>query len=155
MSGICLQRLANERKAWRINHPYGFFARPLKTKNGTTNLLEWKCGIPGKEGTPWEGGMYRLQMHFTEDYPNIPPRCCFDNVLFHPNIYPSGTVCVSTLNDDWLPANTVKQILCSIQQLLTYPDNNNPVQKAPHDLLKNDADQFWKRVRAEARRFHE
>jgi hypothetical protein len=28
-----------------------------------------------------------------------PPKCMFKPVLPHPNIYPSGTVCLSILND--------------------------------------------------------
>ena len=39
-------------------------------------------------------------MEFSEDYPNKPPKCKFAPVLFHPNIYPSGTVCLSILNED-------------------------------------------------------
>ncbi len=41
----------------------------------------------------------------------------FTPVIFHPNIYPSGTVCLSILSEDkdWKPAITVKQILLGIQ----------------------------------------
>jgi ubiquitin-conjugating enzyme E2 I len=33
-------------------------------------------------------------------------------VIFHPNIYPSGTVCLSLLDaeKDWRPAITLKQV---------------------------------------------
>lgn len=36
----------------------------------------------------------------------------FTPPLFHPNVYPSGTVCLSILNEDegWKPAITVKQV---------------------------------------------
>jgi ubiquitin-conjugating enzyme E2 I len=40
-------------------------------------LLLWKCGIPGKKGTDWEGGVYHLNIIFTEEYPNKPPKCNF------------------------------------------------------------------------------
>ena len=36
--------------------------------------MKWKCHIPGKEGTIWEGGFYPLSMEFTEDYPAKPPK---------------------------------------------------------------------------------
>ena len=39
-----------------------------------TNLMTWKCFIPGKDGTIWEGGFYPLTMVFTEDYPAKPPK---------------------------------------------------------------------------------
>jgi len=34
-------------------------------------MLKWKCGIPGKPGSDWEGGIYKLTVTFTEDYPNV------------------------------------------------------------------------------------
>ena len=42
--------------------------------------------------------------------------------LFHPNVYPSGTVCLSILDEekDWRPAITVKQILLGIQVCLPF-----------------------------------
>jgi ubiquitin-conjugating enzyme E2 I len=97
MSGIAAGRLREERKAWRKDHPHGFFARASRNTDGSTNMMTWSCGIPGKAGTPWEGGLYRIEMVFTEDYPSKPPLCRFKPVIFHPNIYPSGRVCLSIL----------------------------------------------------------
>jgi hypothetical protein len=48
MSSLCIQRLTSERKAWRKDHPFGFWARPKKNENGDLNLKEWIAGIPGK-----------------------------------------------------------------------------------------------------------
>eukprot|EP00897_Mesotaenium_endlicherianum_P004879 jgi/Mesen1/4419/ME000225S03404 len=50
MSGIARGRLAEERKAWRKNHPHGFVARPESTPDGATDLMTWKCTLPGKKG---------------------------------------------------------------------------------------------------------
>jgi len=73
-------------------------------------------------------------VNFSDDYPSKPPKCKtlfffnsenefikfkllfsgkFTPPLFHPNIYPSGTVCLSILNEDdgWKPAITIKQVL--------------------------------------------
>jgi hypothetical protein len=51
-------------------------------------------------------------MLFKEDYPSSPPKCKFEPPLFHPNVYPSGTVCLSLLDEekDWRPAITIKQV---------------------------------------------
>jgi ubiquitin-conjugating enzyme E2 I len=75
----------------------------------TPDLFKWECKIPGKKGSLWEGGIYKLTMEFSDDYPNKPPKCKFNPVLFHPNIYPSGTVCLSILNEDedWRPSLTI------------------------------------------------
>ncbi|KAF3629520.1 SUMO-conjugating enzyme SCE1 [Capsicum annuum] len=48
----------------------------------------------------WEGGYYPLTIHFSEDYLTKPPKCKFSAGFFHPNIYLSGTVCLSILNED-------------------------------------------------------
>jgi ubiquitin-conjugating enzyme E2 I len=112
--------------------------------------MKWEAGIPGKAGTAWENGMYKLWLLFPEEYPTRPPKCThpqtthnhnplsptpptpqtplflrvlpclrlliragkFDPPLFHPNVYPSGTVCLSILNEDegWKPAITIKQV---------------------------------------------
>ena len=61
--------------------------------------MKWICGIPGKEGTPWEGGVFPLTMEFDTAYPSRPPKCRFPKGFFHPNIYPSGTVCLSILDE--------------------------------------------------------
>uniref|UniRef100_A0A8C7HEI5 SUMO-conjugating enzyme UBC9 n=2 Tax=Oncorhynchus TaxID=8016 RepID=A0A8C7HEI5_ONCKI len=113
MSGIALSRLAQERKAWRKDHPFGFVAVPTKNPDGTMNLMNWECAIPGKKGTPWEGGLFKLRMLFKDDYPSSPPKCKFEPPLFHPNVYPSGTVCLSILEEDkdWRPAITIKQVV--------------------------------------------
>lgn len=50
MSGIALGRLAEERKSWRKDHPFGFIAKPTKNQDGSLNLMNWECYIPGKKG---------------------------------------------------------------------------------------------------------
>lgn len=74
--GIAAGRLREERKAWRRDHPIGFWARPVAgTDGGSTNLFKWEAGIPGKENTDWAGGEYRITMEFPDDYPSRPPKC--------------------------------------------------------------------------------
>jgi len=74
MSGIALGRLKEERKRWRKDRPFGFFAKPRKLPDGGQDLMKWECGIPGKAGTPWEGGEYHCMMTFNADYPTEPPK---------------------------------------------------------------------------------
>ncbi|EGD80100.1 ubiquitin carrier protein [Salpingoeca rosetta] len=112
MSGIAVERLMEERKNWRSDHPHGFAARPATKDDGTKDYMLWHCTIPGKEGTSWQGGFYKVKMIFSEDYPMTPPKCQFTPPLFHPNVYPSGTICLSLLDaeKDWRPGVTIKQI---------------------------------------------
>lgn len=61
----------------------------------------------------------------------MPPRCVFKKKLFHPNIYPSGAVCLSIINEeeDWRPTLKVKDVLLGIQELLKTPNEKSPAQK--------------------------
>ncbi|SCV67612.1 BQ2448_5223 [Microbotryum intermedium] len=180
-NGICQIRLQEERKQWRKDHPYGFWARPQK-KGNELDLMTWDVGIPGKEGvsphsnlfsksllattepgrtdplalvlqTIWADGVFKLQMIFPEDYPSKPPKCKFVPPLFHPNVYPSGTVCLSILNEEkaWKPALTVKQILLGIQDLLDAPNADDPAQLDAYQLFRKDRVAYEKRIRQQAR----
>eukprot|EP00937_MAST-01D_sp_MAST-1D-sp2_P005238 g5238.t1 len=156
MSGIAACRLQAERKQWRKDHPVGFVAKPV-VEGGTQNLMKWSCVIPGKEGTHWEGGKYRLEMHFTDDYPAKAPKCVFVPPLFHPNIYPQGMVCLSILNEPgWKPAITLKQILIGIQDLLDNPNNDDPAQSAAYQLFLRDPNKvgaYKDRIIAQAKQY--
>jgi len=156
--GIARGRLAGERKAWRKDHPIGFHAKPSSKSDpsgGTsTDLLNWECGVPGKKGTPWEGGLFKVTMEFTEEYPSKPPKCKFVPPLFHPNVYPSGTICLSILNEeeDWRPSITIKQMLLGIQDLLDHPNELSPAQTEAYRLYVTNKTEYTKRVRQEARK---
>ncbi|KAJ1929789.1 SUMO conjugating enzyme Hus5 [Tieghemiomyces parasiticus] len=153
MDGICRVRLLEERKQWRKDHPFGFYARPSKAADGTLDLMTWQVGIPGKPGTDWEHGVYKLDILFPDDYPTKPPKCKFTPPLFHPNVYPSGTVCLSIVNadEDWKPGITVKQILLGIQDLLDNPNPESPAQAEAYSLFKKNRELYNKRVRQQAR----
>ncbi|KAI0134224.1 ubiquitin-conjugating enzyme/RWD-like protein [Xylariales sp. AK1849] len=147
---LCTMRLGEERKQWRKDHPFGFWARPVKDKNtGVMDLKVWECGIPGKEKTMWEGGVFKMTMTFPDEYPTKPPKCKFTPPLFHPNVYPSGTVCLSILNEEegWKPAITVKQIALGVQDLLDNPNPESPAQAEAYNLFKKDKVEYERRVR--------
>ncbi|CAO3589240.1 unnamed protein product [Absidia cylindrospora] len=150
--GIARSRLMEERKQWRKDHPHGFFARPARNPDNTLNVMQWNCGIPGKDNTPWENAVYKLLITFPEEYPSRPPRCQFVPPLFHPNVYPSGTVCLSILNEEegWKPAITLKQILTGIQDLLNDPNPESPAQSDAYVLFKNNKEEYERRVLIEA-----
>lgn len=73
----------------------------------------------------------------------------FNPPLFHPNVYPSGTVCLSILNEEegWKPAITVKQIALGVQDLLDNPNPESPAQAEAYNLFKKDRVEYERRVR--------
>uniref|UniRef100_F6GZZ2 UBC core domain-containing protein n=1 Tax=Vitis vinifera TaxID=29760 RepID=F6GZZ2_VITVI len=139
----------------RSEKPGGFVAKPETGPDGSVNLMVWHCTIPGKAGTDWEGGYFPLTLHFSEDYPSKPPKCKFPQGFFHPNVYPSGTVCLSILNEDsgWRPAITVKQILVGIQDLLDQPNAADPAQTDGYQLFIQEPAEYKRRVRQQAKQY--
>jgi ubiquitin-conjugating enzyme E2 I len=150
-----LHYVKKERKNWRRDHPFGFYARPKSSPEGSSNLMLWEAGIPGKEGTDWDGGLYKVQMEFSDEYPSKPPKCKFTPPLFHPNVYPSGTICLSILNEEegWRPAITVKQMLLGIQDLLDSPNTASPAQSEAYQLCISNKAEYKRRVKQEAAKY--
>ena len=77
---LCINRLQEERKQWRKDHPFGFYAKPAKGANGSPDLKLWEVGIPGRANTIWAGGLFKLTMSFPDEYPTKPPKCRFKSV---------------------------------------------------------------------------
>ncbi|KAF2071991.1 hypothetical protein CYY_006704 [Polysphondylium violaceum] len=153
MSGLALGRLTEERKTWRKDHPFGFNAKPATNKDGSMNLFLWNCSIPGKEGTAWQGGLYPVTIHFSEDYPSKSPLCSFPGKFFHPNVFENGQICLSILGNDWKPSISVKQILLGIQDLLDTPNPNSPAQTYAYELFVKQKDKYRTKVEEQAKRF--
>ncbi|KAM7459205.1 hypothetical protein BLSTO_00047 [Blastocystis sp. subtype 1] len=91
-------------------------------------------------------------LYFPDNYPAAPPKCVFKPVLFHPNVYPSGTVCLSILNPTkkeygWRPSISVKEILLGVQHLLESPNWQDPAQAEPVMVHRNSPEKYEKMVR--------
>lgn len=156
MSSVALARLAQERKNWRKDHPFGFVAKPEGKADGSSDFMKWKCLLPGKKGTDWESGLYPVTLTFTDDYPIKPPSCAFPEGFFHPNVYPSGKVCLSIVNSDgtWKPSISIKQILEGIRALLTEPNLEDPAQQHAYEVHQRQKGKYKELVRKQAKKYH-
>uniref|UniRef100_A0A7N0UR80 E2 ubiquitin-conjugating enzyme n=1 Tax=Kalanchoe fedtschenkoi TaxID=63787 RepID=A0A7N0UR80_KALFE len=83
--------------------------------------------IPGPTGTPYEGGIFQIDIKLADGYPFDPPKMRFTTKVWHPNISSqSGAICLDILKDQWSPALTLKTALLSIQALLSSPEPGDP-----------------------------
>jgi ubiquitin-conjugating enzyme E2 I len=152
---VTLNRLIEERKAWRKDRPFGFVAKPVAGADGEIDLTKWECIVPGREGTIWEGAALPVTITFSNAYPAKPPRVAFPKGFYHPNIYPSGTVCLSILNEDeqWRPSITLKQILVGVQDLLNNPNEKSPAQSEAFMDYTNRRKKYEARVKEEVKKY--
>lgn len=70
--------------------------------------------------------------------------------------YPSGTVCLSILNEDegWRPALSVRQVLVGIQELLESPNDQSPAQAEAYQLWMNNQSEYKRRVKQQRQKYH-
>lgn len=102
------------------------------------NLFEWEAVILGPIGTPYEGGVFNLNISIPSNYPFRPPTVIFKTKIYHPNINSSGSICLDILKTQWSPALTISKILLSICSLLADPNPNDPLVPEIANLLKTN-----------------
>merc|ERR1711916_345924 len=137
-------RLMSDYKQISQNPPEGCSASPVSDNN----LLLWEATIFGPDETPWEGGVYSLRLTFTDQYPTKPPRVRFTSEMYHPNVYPDGTLCLDIIQEGgWSPIYSVSSILTSIQSLLTDPNPASPANPEAGHMYTHEREKYNKRVR--------
>ena len=108
---------------WIFNINNYFFSAGPKGDN----LYEWVSTILGPPGSPYEGGVFFLDIHFTPEYPFKPPKVTFRTRIYHCNVNSQGVICLDILKDNWSPALTISKVLLSICSLLTDCNPSDPL----------------------------
>jgi ubiquitin-protein ligase len=91
------------------------------------NLYEWVSTIMGPGSSPYQGGVFFLDINFPNDYPFKPPKVIFRTRIYHCNINSNGQICLDILKDNWSPALTISKDLLSICSLLTDANPHDPL----------------------------
>jgi len=151
MSNTALRRLYAEHKQLIKNCPEGLVAHPV----ATTNMFLWNALISGPPDTCFEGGVFKTQLDFPNDYPLGPPTMKFLSPMYHPNVYSDGRVCISILHapgDDplgyessserWSPVQSVEKILLSVISMLAEPNCDSPANIDAAKMWRENRPQF-------------
>ncbi|KAK8792506.1 hypothetical protein WA588_005001 [Blastocystis sp. NMH] len=136
-------RLLKDFEEMQNDPPYGISASPSNMED----LFVWDAMISGPDDSPWEGGMFALQLRFTDDYPSSPPIVRFLTQVFHPNVFLDGMICLDIIKEKWSPINTVSMVLTSVQSLLNDPNPSSPANPEAAKLYLNDMKEYKRRVR--------
>ena len=108
------------------------------------NMRYFNVIISGPDDSPYEAGVFRLELFLPADYPMAPPKVRFLTNIYHPNVDKLGRICLDILKDKWSPALQIRTVLLSIQALLSAPN--------PDDPLDNGVADAWNRDEAAAQR---
>ncbi|CAN6217279.1 unnamed protein product, partial [Urochloa humidicola] len=106
------------------------------------NMRYFNVMILGPSQSPYEGGVFKLELFLPEEYPMAPPKVRFLTKIYHPNIDKLGRICLDILKDKWSPALQIRTVLLSIQALLSAPN--------PDDPLADNVAKHWKANEIEA-----
>jgi len=104
--------------------------------------FHWQATILGPAESPFEGGVFFLNIHFPTDYPFKPPKFSFTTRIYHPNINSNGAICLDILRSQWSPALTVSKVLLSICSLLCDPNPDDPLVPEIARLYKTDIQKY-------------
>ena len=94
--------------------------------------------IMGPEGTPYQGGLFYLDIIFPAEYPFKAPKLLFRTKIYHCNVSSQGAICLDILKDNWSPALTVAKVLLSITSLLNEANPADPLVPSVASEYKND-----------------
>jgi len=102
------------------------------------DLFHWQATIMGPSDSPFQGGVFFLNIHFPSDYPFKPPKVSFTTRIYHPNVNSNGSICLDILNAQWSPALTISKVVLSICSLLTDPNPDDPLVPEIARIYKTD-----------------
>tara|TARA_R100001163_G_C5068378_1_gene208530 strand:+ start:1197 stop:1796 length:600 start_codon:yes stop_codon:yes gene_type:complete len=132
MSAKAQKRIQMEIKKLRAKPVPGVTAVPDEN-----NIRSFDVTVEGPMASPYEGGIFRLELYCDENFPSKPPKVRFLTKIYHPNIDNLGRICLDILKDQWSPILTLQTLLTTIRALLDTPN--------PDDPLNNIAAEHWKR----------
>jgi ubiquitin-conjugating enzyme E2 D/E len=87
-----------------------------------------EASVLGPVGTPFEGGVFRFEYHYPDNYPFSPPKLRCLTKIFHCNVNSGGDLCgIPQLKDAWSPQLTCIDILQALSSLLMSPNFGEPL----------------------------
>eukprot|EP01135_Chromosphaera_perkinsii_P002491 Nk52_evm7s224 gene=Nk52_evmTU7s224 len=120
--------------------PFGVFC----WTNDDSRIDKIEAAIDGPQSSPYEGGIFKIEVCIPERYPFEPPKITFATPIYHPNIDTAGRICFDPLKmppkGQWKPSLNLSTVLGSLRHLL-YEAN-------PDDGLMDDISAEYKMDRA-------
>ena len=117
------------------------------------NLRYFRVALQGPEDTPYQGGMFSMEMFLPAEYPMVPPKVHFLTKIYHPNIDKLGRICLDILKSKWSPALQMRTVLLSIQALLSAPNPDDPLDTGVADHWKANEAEAMENARVWTRKF--
>ncbi|OLS27109.1 MAG: Ubiquitin-conjugating enzyme E2 [Candidatus Heimdallarchaeota archaeon LC_3] len=124
--------------------------KQLKAFPGNKKSIEHLAVLlEGPKGTPYQKGIYKLEIKFGNDYPYSPPFVRLHTPIWHPNFWPKPTeypgkrnICLALVDPElkgsrhgWSPSKNVGTVINSILAMF----NVDKAYTNPHDVFNKSA----------------
>ncbi|KAM0671847.1 putative ubiquitin-protein ligase [Ordospora colligata] len=116
------------------------------------DLFTWEAYLTAPEDSVYKGGVFKLLISFSSEYPFKPPKITFQTPIYHPNINSSGMICIDILGKEWSPALTLNSVLLSLLTLLDDPNADDPLRPEVADIYKTNKEEYRLRCQESARK---
>lgn len=94
------------------------------------NFFLFIFSLKGPEDTPYENGLFHINIEIPQDYPNKPPKVFFITKIYHPNIsLENGYLMTDILHNEWKPSYSIVFVMEYIISLLIN-SNGSPLNIA-------------------------
>ena len=138
----CMSKLMKELRDLQTNGIDG-----VKVIVNEESLSDIQAEYTGPEGTPFEGGVFRMKLMLGPEYPNVAPKGRFITKIFHPNVSSTGDICVNVLKRDWKPDMGLWHIFTVIRCRLVEPNPESALNEEAGKLLLEGFDAFDEKAR--------
>lgn len=107
--------------------------------------LDIQCDILGPVSTPYQGGVFRVKLVISNDFPQAPPKGVCLTKIYHPNISERGDICVNILKKDWNPNSwSLYNIFEIIKCLLIVPFPQSALNEDAGKMFMEDYNEYVK-----------
>ncbi|CAM9484216.1 unnamed protein product [Chrysoparadoxa australica] len=134
-------RLAKELKMLAVEPPPGVCGWPVDD-----DLTHLQAQLQGPDDTPYEGGIFLLDLVVPERYPFEPPKVRFLTPIYHPNIDTGGRICLDTLKmqpaGSWTPSINIPTLLTTIRVLVAQPNGDDGLMPDITSLFLSNREHF-------------
>lgn len=121
--------------------------------------------LKGPKGTPYEGGLFKLEIKYPPEYPRHPPFVRMHTPIWHPNFWPKPheykgqrNICLALIDPDyigkregWSPSKSITTVIHAILAMLNteghFVNPTDVFNKKAAVLLLNNKRKFDKKAR--------